>query len=535
MTHATSSALPNLPADTEALHALVLATMAERDAVVAERDRLLAERDALAARNERLHTLLLKLRRLQFGRKSERLPGEQLQLGLEDVEAAIARNDAEAERQDLALHRDRAAKRRASRGALPAHLPRVEVDLAPPDTACPCCRATMVVIGEDTSERLDVIPAQFRVLVTRRPKLACRACSGVVVQAPAPPRLIEGGIPTEATVAHVLVARYADHLPLYRQAQMMARQGVAIDRSTLAFWVGYAGSEIAPVVHRLKEIMLASARLFADETVVPVLDPGRGRTKQGYFWAVARDDRPWAGKDPPAVVYSYAPGRGHEHARALLGGYRGILQCDGYAAYKSLADPSGQRGPSALAFCWSHVRRGFYDLARGGAAPIASEALARIAALYRIEADIRGKRPGERHAARQARSSVLVSELRSWFELQLTKLPARGPTAEAIRYALNHWDGLARFLDDGRVEIDSNSVERSMRPVALGRKNALFAGSDEGGENWAAIASLIETCKLNAVDPQRYFVELLTRLINGWPQARIDELMPWRRAETQSA
>jgi transposase len=532
---AASAALPNLPADAEALRALVLATMAERDAAVAERDRLLAECDALAARNERLHALLLKLRRLQFGRKSERLPDEQLQLGLEDVEAAIAKNDAEAERQDPALRRERAAKRRASRGALPAHLPRVEVELAPPDTACPCCRATMAVIGEDTSERLDVIPAQFRVVVTRRPKLACRTCTGTVVQAAAPPRLIEGGIPTEATVAHMLVARYADHLPLYRQAQMMARQGVAIDRSTLAFWVGYAAAEITPVVRRLKEIVLASARLFADETVVPVLDPGRGRTRQGYFWAIARDDRPCGGKDPPAVVYSYAPGRGRDHARALLGAYRGILQCDGYAAYKSLADPGGKWGPIMLAFCWSHVRRGFYDLAKGGAAPIAIEALARIAALYRIEADIRGKSAGERRAARQARSSGLVSELRIWFEAQVAKLPARGPTAEAIRYALNHWDGLGCFLNDGRIEIDSNTVERSMRPVARSRKNALFAGSDEGGENWAAIASLVETCKLNAVDPQRYFAELLTRLVNGWPQARIDELMPWRCAETRTA
>jgi transposase len=532
---AASTIAPTLPSNAKALRALVLAVMAERDAAVVERDQVSAERDALAAQNDRLRDLLLRLRRLQFGRKSERLPDEQLQFGLEDIEAAIAKSDAEAERHDLALRRERVAKRRANRGALPAHLPRIEVELAPQDTACSCCRATMVVIGEDRSERLDVIPAQFRVIVTRRPKLACRVCTGVVVQAPAPPRLIEGGIPTEALVAHVLVARYADHLPLYRQAQMLARQGVTLDRSTLAFWVGYAAAEIAPVVRRLKEIVLASARLFADETVVPVLDPGRGRTKQGYFWAIARDDRPWGGRDPPAVVYSYAPGRGHEHARALLGSYRGILQCDGYAAYKSLADPAARCGPSALAFCWSHVRRGFYDLAKGGAAPIAAEALARIAALYRIETDIRGLCPAERLAARQTRSRPVVSELRVWFEAQLAKLPARGPTAKAIHYALNHWDGLEWFLDDGRIEIDSNSVERAMRPIALSRKNALFAGSDEGGEHWAAIASLIETCKLNGIDPQRYFADMLTRLVNGWSQARIDELMPWCQANPPTA
>jgi transposase len=512
--------MPPLPDEVDALRALVLAAWAERDSAV-------AERDTLAEQNDRLRHLLLKLRRLQFGRKSERLPEEQLQLGFEDLETAIARGEAEAEQRNPAVRETRTTRRRASRGALPAHLPRIEVVLAPDDTACPCCRATMAVIGEDRSERLDVIPAQFRVLVTRRTKLACRACAGMVVQQPAPPRLIEGGIPTERLVAQVLVSRYADHLPLYRQAQIMARQGVALERSTLAFWVGYAAAEIAPVVTRLREMVLASARVFADETVVPVLDPGRGRTKQGYFWAIVRDDRPWGGTDPPAAVYHYAPGRGHKHADALLGSYHGILQCDGYAAYKQLVGGARDDGSVTLVFCWSHVRRGFYDLAKTGTAPIATEALDRIAALYRIEADIRGKSPEHRRTVRQAESRTLVTELRVWFEAQLAKLPARGPTAEAIRYALNHWDGLQRFVEDGRIELDTNSVERAMRPITLSRKNALFAGSDDGGENWAAVASLVETCKLNSVDPLAYITDLLTRLVNGWPQARIDDLMPW--------
>jgi transposase len=495
---AAADAMQSLPDDVEGLRALVMTLMVERDSAI-------NERDALAEQNERIRHLLRKLKRMQFGAKSERLPEEQLQLGLEALEQAIAQGEAETEKRDPEQRREGTAKRRASRGALPAHLPRIDVTLAPENTDCPCCKVAMTVIGEDTSERLDVIPVQFRVIVTHRPKLICRSCAGAIVQMPAPPRLIEGGIPTEAMVAHVLVARYADHQPLYRQAQIMARQGVMLDRSTLSFWMGYAAAELAPLVARLRQMMLASARLFADETVVPVLDPGRGRTKQSYFWAIARDDRPWGGSDPPAVVYSYAPGRGHIHAHALLGGYRGILQCDGYQAYKKfVAEKARSKHDPAsvtLAFCWSHVRRGFYDQAKTGTAPVAAEALRRIAALYDIDTRVRGKSPAERLAIRQAESRPLVAELRAWFAAQLSRLPARGPTAEAIRYALNHWSGLERFLEDGRIELDSNSIERAMRPVALSRKNSLFAGSDEGGENWACLASLIETCKLSSVNP----------------------------------
>jgi len=289
----------NLPDDNGALRALVMALVAERDA-------LISERDALVEQNDRIRHLLLKLKRMQFGAKSERLPEDQLQLGLEDLEQAIARNDAEAEKRNPEQKKSNTAKRRANRGALPAHLPRIDVTLAPEDISCPCCKVGMTVIGEDTSERLDVIPAQFRVIVTHRPKFVCRSCAGAVVQMPAPARLIEGGIPTEAMVAHVLVARYADHLPLYRQSQIMARQGVMLDRSTLSFWMGYAAAELAPVVARLRELMLCSARIFADETVVPVLDPGRGRTKQGYFWAIARDaDHGAAATRPPWSIATH--------------------------------------------------------------------------------------------------------------------------------------------------------------------------------------------------------------------------------------
>ena len=522
-----------LPGDPAALRALLLQAWRERDGIVAERDRATRERDEALAQNERLLALLGRLKRMQFGPRSERLPEGQLHFAFEEIAATVAANEAEAEKKSPQRRAEATEKRRKARGKLPAHLPRVEVVIEPAESACPCCRGAMVVIGHDISDRIDVIPAQYQVLVTRRPKLACRACEGVVVQVPAPERLIPGGLPTEATVAHVLVSRYADHLPLYRQSQILARQGIEIGRDTLASWVGVAANELKPVVARLRGILLGSARLFADETTLPVLDPGRGRAKTGFAWAIARDDRPWGGGEPPAVVFRYAPGRGREHAKELLGDYAGLLQCDGYAAYKSVsASPTG--GPT-LAFCWAHVGREFFDLAKGGAAPIATEALQRIAALYATEVEVRGKPPDVRRAARRARSKPLVGDLFRWFEAQLARLPGRAPTAEKIRYAPNHREGLERFLADGRLDIDSNVVERAIRPVVLSRKNALFASGDGGGDRWTCIASLVESCKLNGVDPQRYFTDVLTRLVNGWPQSRIDELMPWHWAPAKNA
>jgi transposase len=509
--------MPSLPEDAAALRALLLETLAQVGT-------LAAERNALVSQNERLHHLLLKLKRRQFGTKSERLPEAQLLFTFEEIEATLAGNAAEAGKASPTLRASQAKRRRAGRGRLPAHLPRIEVVLAPEATSCPCCQGPLIEIGVDAAERLDVIPAQFRVVVTKRPKLACRACLGVVLQEPAPARLIEGGMPTEATVAHVLVSRYADHLPLYRQSQILARQGIEIGREVLADWAGTGALEIVPVVRRMREILLGSARLFADETTMPVLDPGRGKTKKGYAWAIARDDRPWGGTDPPAVVFHYAPGRGAEHAKVLLAGYRGILQCDGYGAYKTLAAADGG---ITLAFCWSHVRREFIELAKGKTAPIAQETLQRIAAVYAVEAELRGKPPDSRRAGRQERSRPLVEALFAWLSAQLARLPGGSPTAGAIRYALNHRDGLVRFLDDGRIELDNNTVERAIRPICLSRKNALFASGDDGGTRWAAVASLVETCKLNGVDPQRYFTDVLTRLVNGWPNSRIDELMPW--------
>jgi hypothetical protein len=347
------------------------------------------------------------------------------------------------------------------------------------------------------------------------------------VQAPAPPRLIEGGLPTEALIAHLLVGKYADHLPLYRQHQIMSRAGVDIDRACLAEWTGRAAFALKPVTERMLQHLKRSGKLFCDETTAPVLDPGRGKTKTGYLWAIARDDRPWNGPDPPGVVYIYAPGRGGEHARRALAGFQGVLQVDGYGGYNALTDARREEEPLGLAFCWTHWRREFFDLAKDGHAPIASEVLQRIAALHEIEARIRGLSADERRARRLRVSKPLVDDLFSWLEQRLDRLPQKGGLPEAIRYGLKRRRGLVRFIEDGRLEIDNNIVERAMRPIALGRKNALFAGSDEGGAAWGVIASLIETCKLNGVEPFAYLNDVLSKIVQGWPANRLDDLLPW--------
>jgi transposase len=531
----------DLPDDAEMLKAMILAARADNARLDAERARLAhegqvlaAEVDRLTAQNERLDHIVSVLRRAQFGRRSEKVSDDQIELALEDVETAFGTEDAATEEAEPIARREGTEARRANRGHLPRHLPREEVVIAPVETSCPCCGGDLHVIGEDVSERLDKVPAKLRVIVTRRPKYACRSCEKAggdetagVIQAAAPVRLIPGGLPTEALIADVLVSKYADHLPLYRQAQILAREGVHLNRSTLAHWVGFAAYELGPLHARLVEILKASGKLFADETRCPVLDPGRGKTKTGYLWAIARDDRPWGGTDPPGVAYIYAPGRGTEHAIRTLAGFSGVLQVDGYAAYDALADGKRTNAPVRLALCWSHFRRRFYEIAKSGNAPIATEALARIGALYTIETEIRGSGADERRAVRQQRARPLVNDLHDWLEEQLRRVPGRSPLAGAMRYGVRHRDGLGQFLDDGCIEIDTNVVERAIRPIALNRKNALFAGSDEGGANWATIASLIETCKLNGVNPHAWLTDTLTKLVNRWPASRIDELMPW--------
>jgi transposase len=509
----------DLPDDIDALKAIVMASQAK-----------MSEQDGIIERKEgriiRLEKLLADFKRALYGAKSEKGHPDQYHLALEDIEAAIAIVHAEDEAIDPPKTAG-ATKPSKGRGVLPKHLPCIEEIIAP-DVTCGC-GARRHIIGEDVSERLDIVPAQFRVIVTRRPKYACRSCEAGVVQAPAKSRLIEGGMPTEATIASVIVSKYADHLPLYRQSQIYARQGVDIDRSTLAFWVGKAAHELKPVHDALLANLKTSSKLFMDETPTPVLNPGSGKTKKGYFWALARDDRGWNGPEPPGVVFTYTPGRSGKYASEILQSFGGILQVDGYAGYNRVLDLR-DNAPIQLAYCWAHARRKLYELTHNNVAPIAEEGLKQIATLYRIEAQARGTSAQERMAIRQQKSAPKIVAFKSWLDQARSQVSAKSPTGEALKYIAKYWDGLILFLSDGRIEMDSNAVKRTIRPIALQRKNALFAGHDAGAQNWAMLASLIETCKLNQIEPHSYLTGVLTAIVNGHKQKDIDELLPWNYA-----
>lgn len=506
----------DLPDDIDALKAIIMASQAK-----------MSEQSGIIERKEdrilRLEKLLADFKRALYGAKSEKGHPDQYHLALEDIETAMAIVHAEDEAIDPPKTSG-AAKSAKGRGVLPKHLPRIEEVIAP-DVTCGC-GAERHIIGEDVSERLDIVPAQFRVLVIRRPKYACRSCEAGIVQTPAKPRLIEGGMPTEATIASVIVSKYADHLPLYRQSQIYARQGVDIDRSTLAFWVGKAAHELRPVHDALLMHLKTSSKLFMDETPAPVLNPGSGKTKKGYFWALARDDRAWNGPEPPGVVFTYAPGRSGKYASEILQGFSGILQVDGYAGYNRVLDLRDNQ-PIGLAYCWAHARRKLYELTHNNVAPIAEDGLKQIAALYRIEAQARRQSADKRLTIRQQKSAPKITAFKIWLDQARSRVSAKSPTGEALKYIAKYWEGLILFLDDGRIEMDSNAVERTIRPIALQRKNALFAGHDAGAQNWAMLASLIETCKLNQVEPHAYLTGVLTAIVNGHKQKDIGQLLPW--------
>jgi transposase len=509
-------------------NALLKARLAEVEAALAEAQE--AQR--------RLEDILRTSQRETFGRRSEKLSADQFNLPLEDAELAQGVLEAAQERAEAALRGTGAEaprKPRRNRGHLPPHLPRIERVIEPANTQCPYGCGEMARIGEDVSERLDVIPAQFRVLVTRRPKYACRRCSQAVAQAHAPEHVVPGGLPTELLIAWIMVSKFGDHLPLYRQAEIFRRQGVALDRGTLGKWVGRACFHLMPVINHMRAHLRGANRIFVDETRAPVLDPGRKATKSGYFWAVVADDRDHGGAGPPIVLFHYAPGRGKAHPLEFLAGYRGrFLQCDAYQSYNALTDIARDTGPWQLVYCWTHVRRRFVKRFENERSPIAEEMLRQIALLYQVEKNVRGNEPSLRLAARREHSAPVVAALSPWLEAQLSRIPQKSQLAEDIRYTLAHWSGLIRFLDDGTLELDTNPVENQIRPIALTRKNALFAGNEVGAENWAMLASLVATCKLSDVSPVDYIATTLRAILNGHQKNRIEELMPWRLDQTSS-
>jgi len=486
---------------------------------------ILAQHEQLISREreiEHLQLLLAKLHRMQFGRKSEKLQRqiEQLELRLEELESHRSEKECNAAESAPVIATSTPAAEKPTRRALPDHLPRETRRHEPKETVCPQCQGELRKLGEDVSEMLEYVPASFVVIRQVRPKLSCTKCD-CIVQAEAPSRPIERGLAGPGLLAHVLVSKYCDHLPLYRQSEMYARQDVELERSTLADWVGGSAYLLQPLVEALRRYVMAASKLHADDTPVPVLAPGQGKTKTGRLWTYVRDDRPAGDSASPAVWFAYSPDHKGEHPERHLEKFRGTLQADAYAGFNQLYES----GRIEQAACWAHVRRKFYDLEQAHASPVAREALVRVGALYRIEEQIRGRPPEQRREVRQAQAQPLLDSLRQWFEATLSKLSRKSETTAAIRYALSRWDALTRYIKDGHIEIDNNAAERSLRGVALGRKNYLFAGSDTGGERAAAIYSLIGTAKLNGLDPEAYLREVLTRIADH-PINRIVELLP---------
>jgi transposase len=525
--------VPTLPdlskLDREALRALLLAEHQER---IATHQQLLQREQQLLRREseiEHLKLLLSQLRRMQFGRKSEKLERqiEQLELRLEDLQQVQVGEEASPCGERPATEASPpTVKAKPARRPLPEHLPRQTQTHVPKHSVCPDCGGKLRKLSEDVSEMLEYVRACFQVIRHVRPKLSCQQCERIV-QAPAPSRPIARGLAGPGLLAHVLVSKYADHLPLYRQCEIYERHGIELERSTLADWVGGTSALLDPLVEGLRRYVMAAGKLHADDTRVPVLAPGTGKTKTGRLWTYVRDDRPAGDQAAPAVWFAYSADRGGEHPEQHLKTFQGALQADAYAGFNQLY----KDGRIQEVACWAHVRRKFYDLEQAHASPLAREALERIAALYAIEDEIRGRPPEERQQVRQARARPLLQSLHDWFEVSLTKLSRKSDTTAAIRYALTLWPALTRYCDDGRLEADNNAAERALRAVTLGRKNYLFAGSDSGGERAAVIYSLIGTAKLNGLDPEAYLHEVLTRIADH-PINRIDELLPWNIAAT---
>lgn len=486
---------------------------------------------------DKLKLELAYLRRMRYGRSSEQMDAQQLELLAQNAQANPAPViDLEVER----ARRKGQSRKRPDLRHLPEHLPRetvVHEHSHGADCTCAGCGSELRAIGQDVSEVLDYEPGSFKVVRHVRPKYACGQCNSIC-QAEAPERPIERGMAGAGLLAHVLTSKYCDHLPLYRQSQIYRRVGVDLHRSTLADWVGQTSALLRPLVDSLARHVMQGAKVHADDTPVSVLDPGRGRTRIARLWAYVRDDRPAADLTPPAVWFQYSPDRKGEHPARHLRAFHGILQADGYAGFNALYEPTREAGVILEAACWAHVRRKFYEIHEDQKrlpGTLAAQALLRIAQLYAVETPIRGRPPDERRDVRQTQSRVLVDELHHWLQDALAQVSAKSAVAKAIGYASTRWTALTRYLDDGRIEMDNNAAERAIRGIALGRKNWLFAGSNAGGDRAAAVYSLIETAKLNGVNPQSYLTEVIGR-IGRHPINRVDELLPWNLApQLQSA
>ena len=511
--------LPDLDTlDHAALKAIIVAQLAHRETYTAQHRADTAALTSRASEIAHLKLLVAKLQRMLFGAKSEKVLHhiEQLELKLEELETESAAEDL-----TVATRTTEALAAKPSRRPLPEHLPREIHTHMPNHDACPGCGGKLRALGEDVAEMLEYVRACFKVIRHVRPKFSCEACEQIV-QAPAPSRPIDRGLAGPGLLAHVLVAKYADHLPLYRQAEIYAREGVDLDRSTLAGWVGATSELLAPLIDRVRDHVLAATKLHADDTPVPVLAPGTGKTKTGRLWTYVRDDRPSGDLTAPAVWFAYSPDRKGEHPRRHLKNFQGALQADAYAGFHHLYES----GAIYEVACWAHARRKFHEIHIAHPSPTTTEAIERIAQLYAIERDIRGSTPETRRSVRQARAKPLLDSMQVWLDGRLLLLSRKSETAAAIRYALSRWRALTRYLDDGQLEIDNNAAERALRVVALGRKNYLFAGSDAGGERAATIYSLLGSAKLNGLDPELYLHHVLT-LIADHPINRIDELLPW--------
>ena len=524
-----TSATDSLPDDIDALKALVLAERAAR--LNAE-----AEARTRALMIETLKLKIAKLRHEQYGASSERSTRllEQLELALADLEetAAEQATGSEAAAQaDGAVPVRSFARRKPARRPFPEHLPRERV-VYPAPAACPCCGGALRKLGEDVTEMLEHVPARWKVIQHVREKFSCRACEAIT-QPPAPAHPIARGRAGPGLLAQVLFAKYGAHLPLHRQSAIYAREGIDLDVSTLADWVGAAAATLMPLIGAVRAHVFAGVRLHADDTPVPVLDTGKTRT--GRLWTYVRDDRPFGGQDPPAAAFFYSADRGGAHAERHIAGWAGLMQADAYAGFGRLYEAARKPAPIVEAACWAHARRKLFDLAQLSQAPIAVEAVKRIDALFAIEREINGAAIDARLAVRQERSKPLIDELRAWLYEQRAKLSPKNELAKAIDYSLKRWAALTRFLDDGRLCLSNNAAERALRCIAVGRNNWTFAGSDAGGERAAAIYTLIETAKLNDVDPRAWLADVLARL-QDHPAKRIAEFLPWNwRSDRRAA